>query len=66
MASSNSEGICHQDDIMAKEYDDLAEENDDVNGRTQLIKLVEYHSEKQNSFYPAVFVITAYLALACH
>ena len=64
--SSNSKSICQKNDIMAQEYSSLAEERDKVNGRAQLIKLEEYHSEKENSLYPTVFVNTDYLATDYH
>ena len=63
MGSSNSEGICQQNDNMAKEYCGLIEEPGNLDRRPQPFKLEEYHREKESS-YPTVFVITGDLALA--
>ena len=56
--SSNSEGICQHNDSIVKDYSCLEEEHGMVNGRAQLLKLAEYDSEKENSLYPVMFVIT--------
>ena len=37
------------------------EEQNNGNRKAQVLKLAEYHSEKVNSLYLAVFVITAQL-----
>ena len=66
MNSTNSEGICLQNDSMAKEYCGLVEEQGDINRRAQLLKLVDYLSEKETSLHLTVFVIISYLASACH
>ena len=65
MDSSNFEGIYQQNDNMAKEYYGLREKHDDVNRRAQPLNL-EYHCEKENSLYPAVFVIIGYIVLTYH
>ena len=51
---------------MAKEYCGLSEEHVNVNGRAQPLKFVENHNEKENSLYPAVFVIIGNLSSDCH
>ena len=66
MGSSNSESIWQLNESMAKEYCDLGKEHGHVSCWTQPLKLVEYYSEEENSFYLVVFVITGYLALIYH
>ena len=64
MGNSNSEEMCQQNVSMAKEYCGFVEERGDVNGRVQPLKLVEYHSKKETSLYPAVFVIVGCFSLS--
>ena len=42
------------------------EEHVDIHARTQPLKLIRFHKEKENSLYPMVFVITGYLSLVYH
>ena len=65
MGNTNSEGICQQNDNMAKECCNLAKEHNNINGRTQLLKLVGYYSQKENSLHLVMFIITGYLAKTC-
>ena len=59
------ENMSQQNDSVAKEYCCLSEGHGDVNSSSQTFKLM-YDSEKENSLYPAAFVITGYLSLAYH
>ena len=62
MGSNNPEGRCQKNNSMAKEYSSLVAKHG--NGRAQLFML-EYHSEKENSLYPVMFVMAGYSASAC-
>ena len=64
MSKSNSEGMSHQNDYTTIEYCGVTEELGSVNRREKPLKLEDYYSEKEKSLYPAVFVITGYLASA--
>ena len=58
MSSRNSHIIFQKNGIMSKVYCFFLQRN--------MSMLVEYHSEKENSFYSTVFAITGYIAWPCH
>ena len=64
MGCSNPKVIGQQNDCMAKEYSRITKEHSDFSERVQPLKLVEYHSEKENYLYLAMFEFTGYRAQA--
>ena len=64
LARRHSEGICQQNDRIAKEYWGLTEEHIDVIGRTLLLMLITQWEGKL--IISSCFVINGYLASASH